>query len=143
MLCVGDTLIEPASGCAPKPLSIDTDVAFCVVHVSVELCPVTIDDGIAVNVTAGAGTTVTVAVFVIVPPDPVAVNVYVVVDVGLTFTLPEVGFDPMPLSIDTDVAFVVVHVSVDVAPDATLVGAAENVAVGAGKPTVIVTWAVR
>ena len=70
-------------------------------------------------------------------------SVYVVVVVGLTGTDPDVGFDPTPLSIETDVAFVVVHVSVDDCPAPIVVGDALNVAVGAGCPTVIVTCAVR
>ena len=42
----------------------ETDVAFVVVHDSVDDCPVVIDGGAALNVTDGAGVTVTVAVFV-------------------------------------------------------------------------------
>jgi hypothetical protein len=58
---------------------IETVVAFVVVQLSVDDCPVVIVDGFAANdpmTTAGAiGLTVTVAVAVLVPPTPVAVNV--------------------------------------------------------------------
>ena len=114
------------------PLSIETLVAFVVVQLSRELWPTPTVLGAALNVAPGAGTTVTVAVFVIVPPGPVAVSVYVVVLVGLTDTFPDVGLLPTPLSIETEVAFVVVHVSVDDCPAPIDVGAALNVAVGAG-----------
>ena len=59
--------------------------------------------------------------------------------VGLTPTEPDVGLLPTPLSIETVVALVVVQVSVDDWPEAIDVGAAENVAAGAGCPTVTVT----
>jgi len=62
-----------------------------------------------------------------------------VVVVGLTPTEPDVGLLPTPLSIETVVALVVVQVSVDDWPELIDVGAAENVAVGAGCPTVTVT----
>jgi len=70
--------------------------------------------GVAENEIVGAGcVTVTVAVFVVVPPGPVAVSVYVVVDVGLTLAVPDTGLLPTPLSMETVVALVVDHVSVD------------------------------
>ena|SRR5207302_3556710 len=57
-----------------------------------------------------------------------ALSVYVVVTTGLTFAEPLPGFDPTPLSIVTTFtdAPVVVHDSVDVAPDVTVVGLAVN-----------------
>src|SRR5947209_1599277 len=89
--------------------------------------------GVAENEMVGAGwTTVTVAVFVAVPPGPVAVSVYVVVAAGLTPIDPLTGWLPTPLSIDTVVALLLVQVSVDDWPALIDVGAAENVAVGAG-----------
>jgi hypothetical protein len=48
--------------------------------------------------------------------------VYVVVEAGETAMLPEVGCDPIPLSIVTDVAFVVDHVNVEDWPAAMLPG---------------------
>lgn len=89
--------------------------------------------GVAENEIVGAGcVTVTVAVFVVVPPGPVAVSVYVVVEAGLTLVFPETGLLPTPLSMETVVAFVVDHVSVDDWPAMIDVGDAEKVAVGAG-----------
>jgi len=48
--------------------------------------------------------------------------------------VPEVAREPLhePVAVQA-VAFVVLHVSVDAAPDATLVGEADSVTVGAGK----------
>jgi hypothetical protein len=73
---------------------------------------------------------VTVTCFVAVPLGPVAVRVYVVVALGLTDVLPFWGWLPMPLSIETVVAFVVVHERVEDCPGAMLVGFAVNVAIG-------------
>ena len=73
---------DPFAGFEPTPLSMLTDVAFVVVHVSVELSPMAIRAGAAENVIPGPLLTVTVAWAVNVPPGPVAVNVYVVVCAG-------------------------------------------------------------
>jgi hypothetical protein len=127
-----------------------TDVAFVVLHVSVDDCPLVIDVGLADNVAVGAGSvvgapdTVTVAVAVAETPAALrATNVYVVVVVG------EYACDPLSATeapfIVTDVAFVVLHVSVDDCPLVIVVGLADNVAVGAGVvdvPTVTVAVAV-
>ncbi len=131
-MAAGLTGNDPLSACPPIPLSIVTIVAFVVAQVSVEDWPGAIVVGLALNVIAGGGVTVTVAVAVLVPPVPVAVSVYVVVVCGATPTEPLVGPAPRPLSIVTLVAFVVVHVSVEVWPSAMLVGFALNVIVGAG-----------
>ncbi len=76
--------------------------------------------------------TLTVAWAVVVPPGPVAVSVYVVVAEGETVTVPEVGCDPMPLSIVTEVALLVDHDRVDDCPAEIEVGFAEKLMVGAG-----------
>ena len=86
---VGETETEPpATGVtAPTPWSMEADVEFVVVHVSVEEEPETIEVGEATRVQDGAfGTSVivTVATQVTVPPAPVAVKVYVVVELGET-----------------------------------------------------------
>jgi hypothetical protein len=61
---------------APVPEAVH-DVALVELHVSVELPPLTIEVGFAVNVTVGAGTTVTVAVARgLVPPIPLQVKEY-------------------------------------------------------------------
>jgi hypothetical protein len=51
------------------------EVAFVELHVSVDVPPLAMTVGFAVNVTVGAGTTVTVAVAtLLVPPVPVHIN---------------------------------------------------------------------
>lgn len=101
------------------------------VQVRVAVPPEAIVLGVADNVTA-TGETETVAVAVAVPPGPVAVAVKVVVAVmGFVTTLPDAGVtEPTPLSIVSEVALAVDHVSVDEPPDDTAVGEAENVIVG-------------
>ena len=102
------------------------------VHVRVTACPeVEMVLGEADKLTV-TGETVTVAVAVAVPPLPCAVAVKVVVVViGLVVTLPEAGdTEPILLSIVSEVAFDVDHVRVDVPPDDTAVGEAENWIVG-------------
>jgi hypothetical protein len=139
VVTAGWTMVDPDTGCDPTPLSIVTVVALVVLQISVEAWPVPTVLGDAEKETVGAGVvTVTVAVFVVVPPGPVAVSVYVVVDDGLTLVLPDVGLLPTPLSIEIDVAFDDVHVSVDDCPTLMVVGAAEKVAVGAAAETVTV-----
>lgn len=76
----GETDLEPPETgvTEPTPRSITKDVAFCVVHVSVELPPIWIAVGLAVSVQTRGGwgvTTVTVASHVTVPASPVAVSV--------------------------------------------------------------------
>jgi len=137
VVAVGDTGAEPESGREPRPLSIVTVVAFVVVHVRVDDWPAMIAVGFAVKLAVGAGlVTVTVTCFVVVPPAPVAVSVYVVVAVGETTMDPFTGWLPIPLSIDTLVAFVVDHVSVEDWPATIDVGLAEKDAVGTGDATV-------
>lgn len=135
------TLPPLAGVTAPTPWSMLTLAAFVADQVSVTACP---DDemvlGEAVKVTAIVET-VTVAVAVVVPPAPCAVAVKVVVCVmGLVVTLPDAGdTEPIPLLIVSEVAFAVDHVSVEVPPDFTAVGKAENWIVGAVWFTVTVT----
>ena len=88
------------------------------------------------------GGTVTVVDAVAVPPGPVAVNVYFVVFVGLTTLVPEGETAPMPWSIETVVAFVVVQVRVEVCPAVMVEGEAESFAVGIELCTVTVAVAV-
>jgi len=78
VVAVGETEALPDVGLAPTPLSIETEVAFVVDHVRVELCPAVMVVGLAERVAVGAGVlpvTVTVAWAVTLPPDPVAVMV--------------------------------------------------------------------
>jgi hypothetical protein len=66
------------------------------------------------------------------------------VTVGLTAFVPDALTAPIPLSIETDVAFVLDHVNVDDCPAVMLVGLAVIVTVGAPVvvPTVTVAVAV-
>lgn len=80
VVLVGATLAEPdkASAVALTLGVMLTDVAFALVHASVDVPPALIVAGVAVIVTVGAGptgATVTVAADVAVPPAPVAVIV--------------------------------------------------------------------
>lgn len=109
-------------------------VAFVDVHVSVDVPPDATLPGDAVSVTVGAAPIVTVAVFAVDPPAPSQVSVYAVVTVNaLVTSLPLVAFVPLqPPDAVQLVAFVDVHVRVDVSPDAMLPGDAVSVTVGAG-----------
>ena len=60
-----------------------------------------------------------------------------VVAEGDTFTLPLVGSEPMPLSIDTEVASLVDHVNVELWPGLMRLGLAENEMVGGGVLTTV------
>jgi hypothetical protein len=106
-----------------------------------------IDIGLADRVAVGAGSVVgaeTVTVTALVTDTPAALlatNVYVVVAAG------DIGCDPLsatgaPFNV-TDVAFVLLHVSMDDCPAVMDVGFADSDAVGAGSvevpPTVTVT----
>jgi hypothetical protein len=123
----------------PMPLSIENVEAFVTVHVSVEVPPPTgSPDGLAESVQAGAGvdpSTVMVVLQVTEPPGPVAVPVKAVLVciIGVVVEPPETGAtEPIPLSIENEVAFVVVQVSCDVPPPVRRAdGAPESVQVGA------------
>jgi hypothetical protein len=134
VVTAGDTGTEPLGGCDPTPKLIETEVAFAVVQLNIDVWPAVIVGGVAVNeTTVGGGDaafTVTVAFALAVPPGPVAVKVYVVVAVGDTDTLPLTG-STVPL-IETDVAFVVVQVRVDDWPRVIVEGlAVKELTVGA------------
>ncbi len=109
-------------------------VAFVELQVSVEDWPEVMEVGDAESVQVGAGVgalTVTVALQVLVPPAPVTVSVYVVVVVGLTEAEPLVAVEETPV-IESDVALVEVHVSVEELPDVIEDGDAARVQVGVG-----------
>ena len=44
-MAVGETLVDPLTGCEPTPLSMSTVVAFVVVQVRVELFPAVMVEG--------------------------------------------------------------------------------------------------
>jgi hypothetical protein len=113
------------------PLSMETLVAFVVLHVNVAEFPAVMVVGAAVSFAVGGiACTVTVATEVAVPLTLVAVNVYCVVDDGLTFMEPDVATTPMPLSIVTVEAYAVIQDNVAGLPGATVAGEAVKVAVG-------------
>jgi len=113
------------------------------VHVRVTGCPeeeIVLGEADKLTVT---GETVTVAVALAVPPGPWADAVKVVVVLILVVTLPDAGdTEPIPLSIVSEVAFEVDQVRVEVPPDDTAVGEAENWMVGGIWFTVTVVFAV-
>jgi hypothetical protein len=122
---------------APIELSIENVLAFVVVHERTLVPEEPTSVGFAVSVQVGAGggggvvVTAIVAVQWTVPPVPVAVSVYVVVEAGETGVEPFTATEPMLLSRLTEVALVVVHVSVEELPVWIAVGFAESVQVGA------------
>jgi hypothetical protein len=118
--CTGDVTVDPFCG-----KQIVTD-GLTVLGVQVVLAP-----------------TLTVAAAVADPPAPVAVIVYVVVAVGLTDLVPDVPTAPIPLSIVTEVAFVLDQVNVDDCPEVMVVGLADSVTVGAPVEVPTVTVAVE
>ena len=85
---------------------------------------------------------VTVAVAAVVPLAPLAVSVYVVVVVGLTLVLPSTSRVPLVPGMETEVAFVVVHVRVTSVPAAIEVEEAVKESItGSGGFTVTVAVA--
>ena len=74
-VAVGDTLRVPDAATVPMPWLMVTDVAFDVVHVSVEDWPELIVVGDADSEAVGSDPTVTVAVAVSLPAEFVAVIV--------------------------------------------------------------------
>jgi hypothetical protein len=72
VLCVPLVALAPLQ----PPVAVQ-EVALVELHVNVELPPLAMEVGLAVNVTVGAGTTVTVAVAIeLVPPVPLQVKEY-------------------------------------------------------------------
>lgn len=97
VVVVGLTVVEPEGDTTPIPWSMETVVAFAVVHVRVDEFPAVIVVGFAVSLAVGTDAcTVTVAEAVVLPPGPVAVRVYCVVVVGLTVVEPEAATAPIP-----------------------------------------------
>jgi hypothetical protein len=111
-------------------------------HESVDEPPDAMVGGAADSVTVGAGATDTVTLLLTEPPAPSQVSPYVAFCVSPPVDwLPDMFFEPdhAPLAVH-DVAFALDHVNVEDPPEATLVGDAVNVRVGAGAvPTVTVT----
>lgn len=140
-MAVGETASFPEVAFVPlQPSRPEQDVAFVEVHVSVTLVPEVTVDELAVRLTVGAGVdgggedeTATLADCCTEPPLPVHVNVYVRLAVMAPVDCVPVRFlfpAQSPEAVHP-VALVEAHVSVELPPDATDVGLAENVSVGA------------
>jgi hypothetical protein len=94
---VGLTVVDPEAETIPTPWSIETVLAFVVVHVKVEEFPAVMVAGEAESVAVGADIcTVTVAIEVTEPLLPVAVRVYCVVAEGVTVVDPDAATVPIP-----------------------------------------------
>jgi len=116
------------------PLAVQ-DVVLLEVHVNVERPPAVTTDGDAVNVTLGSGRMVTVVTRGAVrPPGPAQMSEYAVAAVnGPVLRLPLAASVPLqPPEALQEVALAELHVSTEAFPEATAVGAAASVAVGAG-----------
>ncbi len=116
---------------APEAVQV---VASVLLHVSVELFPLMIGVGVAIKVTVGAGgaVTVTVADAEALPAAPVQATVYVLVVVrAVVVAEPLVACVPDHAPEATQlVAFVLLHVRVEMPPLVTEVGLAVRVTVG-------------
>ena len=134
---------EPLVGSAPvhAPEAVH-DVALVEDQARVEAPPLVTLDGLALSVTMGAGAaTVTLADWAAEPPVPLQFNVYLVVAVTAP-VLREPLVDSLPLQPPEavqEVAWVVDHVRVALAPFATVLGLALKAMVGAGGVTDTVT----
>ena len=128
MLCVPDVAFVPVQ----EPDAVH-DVAFAELHVRVDAEPDATLVGDALNVTVGAARIATEADCVTVPPAPEQVSENEVFALNAPVDcVPDVALLPdQPPDAVQPVAFVVLHVRVEAEPDATLVGDAENVNVGA------------
>jgi hypothetical protein len=116
------------------PLAVQ-DVELLEVHVNVERPPAATTGGDAVNVTVGTGRMVTVVTMgAVTPPGPAQMSEYAVAAVnGPVLWLPLAANVPLqPPEALHEVALVELHVSTEAFPEATAVGAAASLAVGAG-----------
>lgn len=127
----------------PQPSPAIQEVAKLELQLREELCPLTIDVGLAVKVSvggfggSGGCDTVTCTLAVADPPGPVQLRVKVVLTVGRTTSLPESGFDPLQTPVGLDmpvhaVALAVVHLRVDPSPRLIAAGLACKLPSGEG-----------
>jgi hypothetical protein len=133
---------EPLAGLLPDQApEAEQDVAFAAFQLSVELLPLAMVLGAALMLTVGAvAFTEIVADCVALPPAPLQVNVYV----ALAVNVPE-DCDPLRgLAPDHEpeaehaAALLVDHVSVEAAPELTVLGFALSVTTGGNPDTVTV-----
>lgn len=116
------------------PLAVQ-DVVLLEVHVNVERPPAATTGGDAFSVTVGTGRMVTVvAMGAVMPPGPAQMSEYAVASVnGPVLWLPPAASVPLqPPEARQEVALVELHVSTEAFPEATAVGSAASLAVGAG-----------
>ena len=122
---VGDTVFVPIDATVPISGLIETDVAPLTSQVRVAASPAVIEVTSAVKVVITglpAVFTVTVTDPVVLPVPLVAVRVYTVVEVDDTVLVPVDETLPISGLIETDVAPVTPHESVEASPEATAVG---------------------
>jgi hypothetical protein len=144
----GEREVLPEAATAPIPGAMETDAAPLVLQLSVELPPELMLDGLAVKlfITGGAGgggeaATVTVTCLVTLPVALVAVNVNVVVVVSEPVALPEAETGPTLGAIETDVAPLVLQLSVVLPPALMLEGLAVKLFITGGEAAATVTVA--
>jgi hypothetical protein len=128
VLCVPLVALAPL-----QPPEAVQDVALVELHVSVEVPPLAMTEGFATKVAVGTILTRTVDT-PLVPPVPVQVKEYELgIVIAPVLCVPLVALLPVqPPEAVQEVAFVELHVSVEVPPLAIKVGFAVNVTVGAG-----------
>jgi hypothetical protein len=141
VLCAPDVGLLPDH--APDAVQL---VALVVLHVSCDAAPDATLVGAAVNVSVGALATAidTETDFVTEPPAPAHTSVYVFAVVNAPVLCePDTDCEPVqsPLAVQL-VALLLLHVSVELSPLATLVGDTLNVSVGAAAGCCTVTVAV-
>ncbi len=131
VLCVPLVALAPLQP-APAPEAVH-EVALVELHVSVEVPPLAITEGLVTIVAVGTILTMTVDA-TLVPPVPVQVKEY---ELGIVIVpvlcVPLVALlPPQPPEAAQEVALVELQVSVELPPLATEVGFAVSVTVGAG-----------
>lgn len=135
----------PVADTVPTPGVILIVVAPVTVQVSVVSLPAVMDVGLAVKVVMTgmpAAVTVTAAVAVELPALLPAVRVYVVVEEGDTDFVPEVDTVPTPWLMETEVAPLTVHDSVELLPEVIEAGLAVKLVISGGPDGLTVIMAV-
>jgi hypothetical protein len=136
LMAMAAIVCVPVADFAPlQPPAAAQAVAFDELHVSVAALPAVTSSGLAESVMVGAGATLTVTLAgALVPPAPVQVMTYVTLAAkGPVAWVPLVDRAPfqLPEAVHA-VAFIEVHVSVELDAPPTVVGEAASVTVAAG-----------
>jgi hypothetical protein len=146
VVTLGYTVCEPDAETPPIYWSIETEVAPTTSHDRVVGSPLSIDVSDASKLTISGKLVVdteTVTDLVVEPKLLLAVSVYVVVAVGLTVFVPDAETLPTLWLIESEVAPLTVHVSVDVPPLVIVLGLAVKLVISGKSPsTVTVTVSV-